>query len=32
MAGELIGEEVGATVVREGSSLELQLVPVELEV
>ncbi len=32
MAGELIGEEVGATVVRNGKSLELQLVPVELEV
>ena len=32
MAGELIGERVTASVVREGRRLELELVPVELDV
>jgi S1-C subfamily serine protease len=32
MAGELIGERVTASVVRDGVRLELELVPVELEV
>jgi len=32
MAGELIGERVSATVVREGQSITLELVPVELDV
>jgi S1-C subfamily serine protease len=32
MAGELIGERVTAVVVREGRRLELELVPVELDV
>ena len=32
MAGELIGERVTATVVREGERLEVELVPVELDV
>jgi S1-C subfamily serine protease len=32
MAGELIGERVTAAVVREGRRLEVELVPVELEV
>ncbi len=32
MTGELIGERVAATVVREGRVLELELVPVELDV
>ena len=32
MAGELIGERVSATVIRGGRALELELVPVELEV
>jgi hypothetical protein len=32
MAGELIGERVTATVVREGRRLEVELVPVELAV
>jgi S1-C subfamily serine protease len=32
MAGELIGEQVTATVIRSGRVLELELVPVELEV
>ena len=32
MVGELIGERVEATVIREGARLELELVPVELDV
>jgi serine protease Do len=32
MAGELIGERVAASVIRDGRVLELELVPVELEV
>jgi S1-C subfamily serine protease len=32
MAGELIGARVSATVIREGRRLELELVPVELDV
>jgi len=32
MAGELIGERVTASVIREGRVLELELVPVELEI
>jgi serine protease Do len=32
MVGELIGERVSATVIREGRRLELELVPVELDV
>jgi S1-C subfamily serine protease len=32
MAGELIGEQVPATVIREGRTLTIELVPVELEV
>ena len=32
MAGELIGERVTAAVVREGRQLEVELVPVELDV
>jgi S1-C subfamily serine protease len=32
MVGELIGERVTASVIREGRVLELELVPVELEV
>jgi serine protease Do len=32
MAGELIGERVTAAIVREGERLEVQLVPVELDV
>jgi serine protease Do len=32
MAGELIGEQVTASVIRDGRVLELQLVPVELDV
>jgi serine protease Do len=32
MVGELIGERVTATVIREGDRLELELVPVELDV
>ena len=32
MAGELIGERVTATVVREGRQLDVELVPVELDV
>ena len=32
MAGELIGEQVTASVIREGRVLDLQLVPVELDV
>jgi serine protease Do len=32
MVGELIGERVAATVIREGRRLELELVPVELDV
>jgi hypothetical protein len=31
MAGELIGERLVATVIREGRRIELELVPVELE-
>jgi S1-C subfamily serine protease len=32
MAGELIGERVTTSVVRDGTRLELELVPVELDV
>jgi serine protease Do len=32
MTGELIGESVTTTVLREGSRIEVRLVPVELEV
>jgi hypothetical protein len=32
MVGELIGESVTASVIREGRMLELELVPVELEI
>jgi serine protease Do len=32
MAGELIGEQVTATVIRDGRTLTIELVPVELEV
>jgi len=32
MVGELIGERVEATVIREGARLELELVPIELDV
>ena len=32
MTGELIGESVTATVLREGNRIEVLLVPVELEV
>ena len=32
MAGELIGERVSVAVVREGRQLEIELVPVELDV
>ncbi|HXV32799.1 MAG TPA: trypsin-like peptidase domain-containing protein [Gaiellaceae bacterium] len=32
MAGELIGERVSATVIRESARLELELVPIELDV
>ena len=32
MTGELIGESVNATVLREGNRIEVRLVPVELEV
>jgi hypothetical protein len=32
MAGELIGSEVTASVIRDGRVLELRLVPVELDV
>jgi S1-C subfamily serine protease len=32
MVGELIGERVAATVIREGARIELELVPVELDV